>query len=205
MYLLQHSKRMSSTTANIAPAPIKEVTKTSTAKNRTAQITELFNALPLVEGFPLSTEQMWVYFNKACQNKDIKLRKLTTKSVAKSAEEGPKRLSGYNIFTRDFKGEIPEGVKMMTHKAAQWKALTEEEQKTFNDKARTENEANGLQAKSKKPTLEERQAEWEIQWKQWMNQDEATRGPEPERPKKATRKKVLKIDTSSNDTSDDSD
>ena len=177
--------------------------KQSTAKNRTAQITELFDALPSVEGFPLTTEQLWEYFNKACSNKDIKLRKLTVKKDDKPpTDKGPKRLTGYNIFTRDFKDTIPDGVKIMTHKAQLWKNLSKEEQAPYNLKALKENEANGITPKIKTPTFEERCAIWETNWKQWFSSDPATRGPEPEMPKKISKKTSTHTENSSSENSD---
>ena len=67
---------------------IEKNSKQAPAKNRTSHITEAFEALPQVEGFPLTTEQLWEYFNKAAKDKDIKIRKLTVKGEKKSAEDG---------------------------------------------------------------------------------------------------------------------
>ena len=52
---------------------IEKNSKQAPAKNRTSHITEAFEALPQVEGFPLTTEQLWEYFNKAAKDKDIKI------------------------------------------------------------------------------------------------------------------------------------
>ena len=91
---------------------------------------------------------MWEYFSKAAKDKDIKIRK--HREGEKSAEDGPKRLSGYNLFTKEYSGEIPEGVGVMTHKAAAWKALPKEEQARFAERANEENKANGIEPKAKK-------------------------------------------------------
>jgi hypothetical protein len=175
------------------------------AKNRTSYLTETFEALPLVEGFPLTTEQLWEYFNKACKNKDIKIRKLSEKKDKKSAEEGPKRLSGYNIFTKEFTGEIPEGVGVMTHKAATWKALSEEEKDKFNERATQENKSNGYEPKAKKLTHDQLlEAYWD-KLEKWVTEDPETRGEKPERPEKKKRgaaKPPKASDNTSDNTSD---
>ena len=64
MYTLQHFKRMSAiaqnnTTELIETVNIELAKKTSApAKNRASYIKEAFEALPLVEGFPLTTDQL---------------------------------------------------------------------------------------------------------------------------------------------------
>jgi len=182
-------------TTTVAPKMEKN-SKQTPAKNRTSHITEAFEALPLVEGFPLTTEQLWEYFNKACKNKDIKIRKLSVKGEGKkSAEDGPKRISGYNLFTKEFSGEIPEGAVAMTHKAASWQALSNEKKKEFNDRATAENLANGIEPKAKKVTYEQLTENYWDELEKWASEDPSTRGPKPERPEKKTRKK--KKDTSS--------
>ena len=175
---------------------IEKNSKQAPAKNRTSHITEAFEALPLVEGFPLTTEQLWEYFNKACKDKDIKIRKLSVKGEKKSAEEGPKRITGYNLFTKEFSGEIPDGTVAMTHKAAAWKALSDEKKKEFNERATAENLANGIPPKAKKLTYEQLTESYWDELEKWASEDPNTRGPKPERPEKKTRKKK-KEDTSS--------
>ena len=182
-------------TTTVAPKMEKN-SKQAPAKNRTSHITEAFEALPLVEGFPLTTEQLWEYFNKACKDKDIKIRKLSVKGEKKSAEEGPKRITGYNLFTKEFSGEIPDGTVAMTHKAAAWKALSDEKKKEFNERATAENLANGIPPKAKKLTYEQLTESYWDELEKWASEDPNTRGPKPERPEKKTRKKK-KEDTSS--------
>ena len=165
----------------------QEVTKTH-GKTRADYISDIFSTLPLVEGFPLTSEQLWDYFNKACNNPDINCRKLSTKKD-KIADNGPKRISGYNLFTKEFTDEVPSGVKRITHTSQVWKALSKEEQDSFNDRALKLNEANGIEAKKQVLTYEQRINEWEIVWKQWFSQPESSRGPEPLMPKKAVRKR----------------
>ena len=209
MYTLQHFKRMSAiaqnnTTELIETVNIELAKKTSApAKNRASYIKEAFEALPLVEGFPLTTEQLWEYFNKAAKSKDIKIRKLSEKnSEKKTAESGPKRLSGYNIFTKEFTGDIPEGVQGMTHKAAVWKALSEEEKAKFNERATETNKSNGYEPKAKKLTHDQLlEAYWD-KLEKWVTEDPKTRGEKPERPEK--KKRAKKADSSS-DTSEMSD
>ena len=188
---------MSATHANIiTEVPVKDIkTKINPAKNRTDIIKEVFEAIPQIEGFPLTTEQLWEYFEKASKKKDIKLRKLSTKKEDKSSE-GPKRLTGYNVFTRDFKCDIPDGIKVMTHKSQLWKKLTSDEQAPYIQKAQLENDANGLETKPKKLTFEERCANWETEFKIWALADPTTRGPEPIMPKPNTRKKKLNTGSS---------
>ena len=208
MYILQTLKRMSATTQNnttelietVTIEPVKRVQ--GPAKNRTSYLTEAFEALPMVEGFPLTTAQLWEYFNKACKSKDIKIRKLSEKREQKLAEEGPKRLSGYNIFTREFTGEVPEGTGMMTHKAAVWKALSKEEKAKFNERATQENKSNGIEPKAKKLTHNQLCEQWYAKMEIWVQEDPDTRGPKPERPEK---KKPGPKPDSSSDTSDVSD
>tara|TARA_B100000927_G_scaffold238274_1_gene199187 strand:- start:1713 stop:2315 length:603 start_codon:yes stop_codon:yes gene_type:complete len=173
------------------------------AKNRASYIKEAFEALPLVEGFPLTTEQLWEYFDKAAKSKDIKIRKLSEKnSEKKTAESGPKRLSGYNIFTKEFTGEIPEGVGVMTHKAAAWKALPQEEKDKFNQRATETNKSNGYEPKAKKFTHDQLlEAYWD-KLEKWVTEDPETRGDKPERPEK---KKRAKATTSSSEGSEMSD
>ena len=182
---------------------IEKNSKQAPAKNRTSHITEAFEALPQVEGFPLTTEQLWEYFNKAAKDKDIKIRKLTVKGEKKSAEDGPKRLSGYNLFTKEYSGEIPEGVGVMTHKAAAWKALPKEEQAKFAERANEENKANGIEPKAKKISHEKLLELYWDELEKWASEDPDTRGPKPERPEKKTRKK--KKTDSSSDSSEMSD
>ena len=209
MYTFQHFKRMSAIAKNNATELIETVNielakKTSApAKNRASYIKEAFEALPLVEGFPLTTEQLWEYFNKAAKSKDIKIRKLSEKnSEKKTAESGPKRLSGYNIFTKEFTGDIPDGVQGMTHKAAVWKALSKEEKDKFNERATETNKSNGYEPKAKKLTHDQLlEAYWD-KLEKWVTEDPETRGEKPERPEK---KKRGRATTSSPDSSEMSD
>ena len=203
--VLLHSniETMTSTIANNTPVKTLTVktTEKTAAKTRGQHIDDLFNALPQVEGFPLTSEQLWDYFNKACKNPDISCRKISTKKDKSADDSGPKRISGYNLFTKEYSGEVPEGTKRITHTSSVWKALTAEERTAFNERATKENEVNGIQAKKPALTYEQRLAEWEPMWKQWHSEPESTRGPEPPMPKKATRKRKV----STPDTSDMSD
>ena len=208
MYTFQHFKRMSAiaqnnTTELIETVNIELAKKTSApAKNRASYIKDAFEALPLVEGFPLTTDQLWEYFDKAVKSKDIKIRKLSKKNSEKTAESGPKRLSGYNIFTKEFTGETPEGVGVMTHKAAAWKALPQEEKDKFNERATEQNKSNGYEPKAKKLTHEQLlEAYWD-KLEKWVTEDPETRGEKPERPEK---KKRGRATTSSPDSSEMSD
>lgn len=195
MYTLQHFKRMSAIAQNNTTELIELAKKTSApAKNRASYIKEAFEALPLVEGFPLTTEQLWEFFNKAAKSKDIKIRKLTEKNSEKTAESGPKRLSGYNIFTKEFTGDIPEGVQGMTHKAAVWKALSKEEKDKFNQRATETNKSNGYEPKAKKLTHEQLLDAYWDKLEKWVTEDPETRGEKPERPEK--KKRAKKADTS---------
>lgn len=208
MYTLQHFKRMSAIAQNITTELIETVTiekvkkAQAPAKNRTSYLTEAFEAMPHVEGFPLTTEQLWEYFNKACKSKDIKIRKLSEKKEKKSAEEGPKRLSGYNIFTKEFQEEIPEGVGAMTHKAATWKALSKEDKDKFNERATEQNKSNGYEPKAKKLTHDQLIEAWYDKMEEWAKEPLETRGEKPERPEK--KKRGPKSNTTS-DTSEMSD
>lgn len=208
MYTLQHFKRMSAiaqnnTTELLETVNIELAKKPSApAKNRASYIKEAFEALPLVEGFPLTTDQLWEYFEKAVKSKDIKIRKLNEKNSEKTAEKGPKRLSGYNIFTKEFTGDIPEGIGVMTHKAAVWKALSEEEKAKFNERATEQNKSNGYEPKAKKLTHDQLlEAYWD-KLEKWVTEDPETRGEKPERPEK---KKRGRATTSSSDSSEMSD
>tara|TARA_Y100000766_G_scaffold260689_1_gene250648 strand:+ start:1304 stop:1903 length:600 start_codon:yes stop_codon:yes gene_type:complete len=182
---------------------IELVKKTSApAKNRASYIKEAFEALPLVDGFPLTTEELWEYFNKAAKSKDIKIRKLSEKnSEKKTAESGPKRLSGYNIFTKEFTGEIPEGVGVMKHKGTAWKALSGEEQAKYNERASQENKSNGYEPKAKTITHERLLETYWDTLEKWVVADPETRGSKPERPEKKKRGPK----TNSSDNSDVSD
>ena len=221
MYTLQHFKRMSAIAQNTATELIETVNielvkKTSApAKNRASYIKEAFEAIALVEGFPLTTDELWEYFNKATKSKDITLRKLSEPKKKKTAESGPKRLSGYNIFTSKFTGDIPEGVGVMTHKAAAWKALSKEEQAVWNEQATETNKSNGYEPKAKKLTRDKlreahdqlMEAYW-TKFEKWAQDDPETRGEKPERPERPEipqkKKRAKKADTSS-DTSEMSD
>ena len=202
MYTLQHFKRMSAiaknnTTELNETLNIENVKKTSApAKNRAFYIKEAFEAMSLVEGAPCGTlDQLWECFNKAVKSKDIKIRKLSEKNSEKTAESGPKRLSGYNIFTKEFTGETPEGVAVMTHKAAAWKALPQEEKDKFNERATETNKSNGYEPKAKKLTHEQLMEAYWDKFEKWVQEDPDTRGEKPERPEK--KKRAKKADTSS--------
>jgi hypothetical protein len=177
-------------------SPLKENnSKSKQAKNRTTQITEVFDALPQLEGFPLTTEQLWEYFNKATKDKNISLRKLSEKKEDKlehSADKGPKRKNGYNLYVAEFAGILPEGISKkdrLKHIGAEWKKLSPEEQAPWQHKAQLENDSNGLQQKPKKLTYNEKLELWEEDFKEWANADPETRGPKPTRPILSTRKK----------------
>ena len=154
-------------------------------KNRTNHITELFEALPKVEGFNYSTEELWEFFNKACKDKNINIRKLSEKKGnKKDADKPPKKLTGYNMFTSQ-KG------KTMEEKSAGWNALSEAEKKEWKDRADEKNKENGFEPKQKPLTYKEQQEQWtqrHEQWvqrfKKWAVEDPNTRGEEPEEPTK---------------------
>jgi hypothetical protein len=174
---------------------IELVKKTSApAKNRASYIKEAFEAIALVEGFPLTTDELWEYFNKATKSKDITLRKLSEPKKKKTAESGPKRLSGYNIFTSKFTGDIPEGVGVMTHKAAAWKALSKEEQAVWNEQATETNKSNGYEPKAKKITHAQLVTAWQCSLEEWVQEPPETRGEKPEYPE--MKKRAKKADTS---------
>ena len=208
MYTLQHFKRMSAiaqnnTTELIETVNIELVKKTSApAKNRASYIKEAFEALPLVEGFPLTTDQLWEYFDKAAKSKDIKIRKLSKKNSEKTAESGPKRLSGYNLFTKEFKEKGPEGVGVMKHKGAVWKALSPEERAVWDERATEQNKSNGYEPKAKKLTHDQLIEVWYEKMEEWAHEPKETRGEKPERPEKKPRGKAS---TTSSDTSEMSD
>ena len=181
-------------------SPNKEVQKTvpkTVSKTREEYIREVFEVLPKVEGFPLSSEELMTYFTRAVTMKDgngKKLHSIRAFSSKKIGDDGPKkppRVSGYNIFIREFKDAIPEGVEAMAHKGTVWGTLSDEAKKPYTEKANQENLANGIQPveKKKQPTLEERTLQWEIEWKQWCCADPESRGDEPQRPKAKERTK----------------
>tara|TARA_X000000950_G_scaffold279316_1_gene371890 strand:- start:1035 stop:1631 length:597 start_codon:yes stop_codon:yes gene_type:complete len=190
------------TTELIETVNIELAKKTSApAKNRASYIKEAFEALPLVDGFPLTTDQLWEYFDKAVKSKDIKIRKLSDKKE-KTAESGPKRLSGYNIFTKEFTGEIPEGVQGMKHKAAVWKALSEEEKAKFSERATQENKSNGYEPKAKKLTHDQLLEAYYEKFEKWAQENPETRGEKPERPEKKKRAKKADSSPDSSEMSD---
>ena len=193
---------MSATNANQSVAlsgPAKEVSKKTVSKNREEYIREVFEVLPKLEGFPLSSEELMGFFTKAAKMKDpdtgkkvYSLRAFTDKKSGDDKVKLPPKVTGYNLFVSDFKGETPPGVEPMKHKAAKWKELAEQDpeaHQAFNDKAKEQNLANGHKPaeKKKQPTLEERTLAWETEWKQWCCADPETRGQEPERPKATAR------------------
>jgi len=193
MYFLQHFKRMSTTTQNnttelIEVGNVELAKKTSApAKNRASYITEAFEAIVMVEGFPLTTEDLWDYFEKAAKNKDIKLRKLSEKNSKKTAEKEPKRLSGHNLFIKEFKGDIPKGVSHMTEKNVIWKALSDEDKTKFRERANEINKSNGYEPKAtkiKSPSSDELESYMDA-IDIWYEASPETRGEKPERPKKA--------------------
>ena len=194
MYTLQHFKRMSSIAQNNATELIETVNiekKTSApAKNRASYIKESFEAIALVEGFPLTTDQLWEYFNKAIKSKNIKIRKLSEKP------EGPKRINGFNLFTKVFTEKGPEGVGVMTHRASAWRALSKEEQAKYNERADETNKSNGFEpTKPKKITHNQLMEAYWIKFEKWVTEDPETRGEKPEKPEK--KKRAKKADTSS--------
>jgi hypothetical protein len=209
---------MSATTQNNATELIETdnielVKKTSApAKNRASYITEAFEAIAKVEDFPLTIDELWEYFEKATKHKNIKIRKLSEKKPEKTAEKGPKRLSGYNLFTKEFKEKGPEGVGVMTHKAAAWKALSKEEQAVWNEQATETNKSNGYEPKAKKlahnQLMEAHNQLMEAyypKFEKWAQDDPKTRGEKPERPERPQKKKRAKKADTSSDTSEMSD
>ena len=197
MYTLQHFKRMNASAQNnttelIETVHIELAKKTSApAKNRASYIKEAFEALPLVEGFPLTTEQLWEYFNKAAKSKDIKMRKLSEKnSEKKTAESGPKRLNGYNLFIKEFKEKGPEGVGVMTHKVAVWKALLQEEKDKWDERATEQNKSNGFEPKAKKLTHDQLIDAYWTELEKWAQEDPETRGEKP-KAKKLTHDQLI--------------
>ena len=172
-------------------------------KNRTTYITELFEALPNVKGFNYSTEQLWEFFNEACKDKNINLRKLSEKKGDKNdAESGPKRITGYNLFVQEFKEEKPDGVDFMTHKSAAWKALSVEERTKFTDRATEKNKSNGYEPKAKRVSYEQQLDEFYDKLDQWIIENPETRGPKPERPEKKKRSKKSDISSDGSEISD---
>ena len=147
-------------------------------KNRTNHITELFEALPKVEGFNYSTEELWEFFNKACKDKNINIRKLSEKKGnKKDADKPPKKLTGYNMFTSQ-KG------KTMEEKSAGWNALSEAEKKEWKDRADEKNKENGFEPKQKPLTYKEQHEQWSERLTKWAFEDPNTRGPAPVEPTK---------------------
>ena len=132
----------------------KTTTGKTSGKTREAYIEELFTALPLVEGFPLTNTELWSFFEKAVKDPKIPCRKFSVKKDQKEKTE-PKRISGYNLFIKEWSGEVPKDVKKITHTSGLWKKLSKEEQTAFNDRASKENEANGIMKKEKKMTKDE--------------------------------------------------
>jgi hypothetical protein len=184
-------------------SPLKENNSKSKqpAKNRTAQITEVFEALPQIEGFPLTTEQLWSYFKLATKDKNIGLRKLSEKKELKADNSTTvKRRSGYNLYLSSFKKEIPEGIDRMTHIGAEWQKLSPEEKEPYEKEATDMNASNGIHKKPKKLTYQERCAIWEREWKEWVHADHDTRGPEPIMPLPPTRKKKTEKETTQEET-----
>jgi hypothetical protein len=152
-------------------------TDNKNTKNRTDHITELIKALPLVEGFPLKEEELWQFFNKAVKNPDISIRKLSTK---KEKSFGPKRISGYNLFTKTYKLDDLDGKKAtMKDKSIVWKELSDEERSKYDTQAIEQNTLNGFLPIIKKETLTSLQEKWKIEFEIWVHADESTRGPEP--------------------------
>ena len=204
---------MSASIANITTtdvsidSPLKENNSKSKqpAKNRTAQITEVFEALPLVEGFPLTTDELWDYFKLATKDKNINLRKLSEKKENKADNSTVKRKSGYNLYMSSFKEDIPQGVGRMTHIGAEWKKLSDEERKAYDKTANDINASNGIQPKAKKITYQERCAIWENEFKKWALADPDTRGPEPIMPLPVTRKKPQQETTQQETVTEDMD
>ncbi len=191
------------TTELIETVNIELVKKTSApAKNRASYIKEAFEALPLVEGFPLTTDQLWEYFDKAAKSKDIKIRKLSKKNSEKTAESGPKRLTSWSLFTKEFTGDIPEGVQRQTHLGAVWNALLQEEKDKWRERAAELNKSNGYEPKAKKLTHDQLLEAWYEKIEEWAQEDPETRGEKPERPEKKPRGKAS---TTSSDTSEMSD
>ena len=163
-------------------------------KNRTDHITELIKALPLVKGFPFSEDEMWVYFNLAVKDKDISIRKLSAK---KEKSDNPKRITGYNLFTKTYNSDAPDGSKTtMSQKAAIWKELSEEEKNKFNTDATKENTSNGIQSVKKTESLTSRQEKWAIAMKEWYEQKEqglAVSPLPPPQPRKTNSSKSLEV------------
>lgn len=202
MYNLQHFKRMSATTQNkaielIETDKVELVKKTSApAKNRASYITEAFDAIALVEGFPLTTDELWEYFDKATKSKVIKIRKLSEKNPEKTAENGPKKISGHNLFIKEFKEKGPKGVTVMAHRNSIWNTLSEEEHDEWSERANERNKSNGYEPTVKKVTHEQLIGAYFDTFEKWVTEDPETRGSKPERPEKKKKKKTDSSDGS---------
>ena len=157
-------------------------TNNKNTKNRTDHINELFAALPMVEGFPLTEAELREFFEKAVKDPKIPIRKLSEK---KEKSDAPKRASGHNIFVKTYKGEDPNVKLSMADKNVIWSAYSDEEKAVWNQKALEENTLNGFKQIEKKESLASRQDKWREEWQRWLQADESTRGPEPEMPTRA--------------------
>lgn len=145
--------------------------------SRTGHINELIKALPMVEGFPLTEKELWDFFKLAVKNKDIPIRNISTK---KEQSDTPKRISGYNLFTKTYNSGDSDGQKAtMKEKGAVWKELTDDEKNKFRMEACEVNKFNGIEVISKTTSLKQQTSEWVDEFKVWCETDKNIRGPEP--------------------------
>ena len=91
----------------------------------------------------------------------------------------------------------------MTHKAATWKALSEEDKANLNQRATQENKSNGYDPKAKKLTHDQLLEAYLDKLEKWVTDDPETRGEKPERPEKKNRG-AAKPPKASDNTSDNS-
>ena len=159
----------------------------SAVKTRATHIEELFDALPLVEGFKYSTEQLWEFFEAAVKDKDIKLRKLTRKKDGSNAPKAPRSVSAYNCFMKHFNKEMapkppedcPDKKKfIMGALKSAWNEVkaNPSELKKWEDEALSVNTANGIQKKVvpvKKPSYSAQLKSWNSYCDKIMNAESA--------------------------------
>ena len=130
------------------------MTSTKT-KNREDHITDLFKALPEVEGFEYTTEELFKFFDRAVRDKKITLRAFSKSKKNKddddAVEKQPTRLSGYNLFTKEFKHNQDIDVTPMVQWTEAWKIEKNipGKKEEWDKKAEALNTANGIQKKSK--------------------------------------------------------
>lgn len=165
-------------------------TNNKNTKNRTDHINELFKALPMVEGFPLTEAELREFFHKAVKDSNIPIRKLSEK---KEQSDGPKKTDCNKLFKRRYKEDYPDVKLSLADMNSAWNALSEEEKDEWRQKAIEENTRNGFKPTEKKESLALRQAKWQIEFQKWCLADESTRGPEPEMPTRAKPSKSTNI------------